>query len=234
MAIELVGTGELAFAPVGESTRVELASDWPHPSFAGRFLPLERTVERDRLSRHLEAERAGDDGAAGGRGRRLRLRLRQRPGRRAARARARPLRGDLRRFLHRPGQRLHAQRPRDQVRGAFHRPDLPRRRRDRGVAPGARPSDPVPAGRIGDRDVLPAPGEPGRASAVRLGLPGGERGLHRAARLLRPLRAARGAARAWRSARPSPRCTPCCICCSSSSSEPCCWARCCCSRCSPR
>ena len=42
MAIELVGTGDLAFAPVGESTRVELASDWPHPSFAGRFLPLER------------------------------------------------------------------------------------------------------------------------------------------------------------------------------------------------
>jgi len=45
MAVELVGTGDLAFAPVGESTRVSLASDWPHPSFAGRFLPLERTVE---------------------------------------------------------------------------------------------------------------------------------------------------------------------------------------------
>ena len=44
MTIELVGTGDLAFAPVGESTRVALASDWPHPSFAGRFLPLERTV----------------------------------------------------------------------------------------------------------------------------------------------------------------------------------------------
>ena len=45
LAIELVGTGDLAFAPVGESTRVVLASDWPHPSFAGRFLPLERTVD---------------------------------------------------------------------------------------------------------------------------------------------------------------------------------------------
>ena len=45
IAIELVGTGELAFAPVGESTRVTLTSDWPHPSFAGRFLPLERTVD---------------------------------------------------------------------------------------------------------------------------------------------------------------------------------------------
>src|SRR5436190_15217318 len=44
IGVELVGTGELAFAPVGASTRVALASDWPHPSFAGRFLPLERQV----------------------------------------------------------------------------------------------------------------------------------------------------------------------------------------------
>jgi len=45
IGIELVGTGELAFAPVGGSTRVVLASDWPHPSFGGRFLPFERQVE---------------------------------------------------------------------------------------------------------------------------------------------------------------------------------------------
>ncbi len=45
ISLDLVGTGSLAFAPVGESTRVELASDWPHPSFAGRFLPIERTVD---------------------------------------------------------------------------------------------------------------------------------------------------------------------------------------------
>jgi len=44
IGIELVGTGELAFAPVGDTTRVALASDWPHPSFAGRFLPIERQV----------------------------------------------------------------------------------------------------------------------------------------------------------------------------------------------
>ena len=81
MTIELAGTGELAFAPVGESTRVELASDWPHPSFAGRFLPLERTVTDTGFRCHLEAERAGDDGAAAGRGGRRRLRRRPRPGR---------------------------------------------------------------------------------------------------------------------------------------------------------
>ena len=44
ITLELVGTGELAFAPVADSTRVELASDWPHPSFGGRFLPVERSV----------------------------------------------------------------------------------------------------------------------------------------------------------------------------------------------
>jgi inner membrane protein len=44
LALELVGTGELAFAPVADATRVELSSDWPHPSFGGRFLPVERQV----------------------------------------------------------------------------------------------------------------------------------------------------------------------------------------------
>ena len=44
VALELVGTGDLAFAPVADSSRVALASDWPHPSFAGRFLPIERQV----------------------------------------------------------------------------------------------------------------------------------------------------------------------------------------------
>jgi inner membrane protein len=44
VALDLVGTGDLAFAPVADTTRVDLASDWPHPSFAGRFLPNERSV----------------------------------------------------------------------------------------------------------------------------------------------------------------------------------------------
>jgi inner membrane protein len=50
VGLELVGTGDLAFAPVGDSTRVELASDWPHPSFAGRFLPVERQVRESGFS----------------------------------------------------------------------------------------------------------------------------------------------------------------------------------------
>jgi inner membrane protein len=44
VSLDLVGTGDLAFAPVGDTTTVALASDWPHPSFSGRFLPNEREV----------------------------------------------------------------------------------------------------------------------------------------------------------------------------------------------
>jgi inner membrane protein len=45
LELAITGTGELAFAPVAQSTVVTLASDWPHPSFGGRFLPVERTVD---------------------------------------------------------------------------------------------------------------------------------------------------------------------------------------------
>jgi len=44
IALDLAGTGDLAFAPVADRTLVTLASDWPHPSFGGRFLPVEREV----------------------------------------------------------------------------------------------------------------------------------------------------------------------------------------------
>jgi inner membrane protein len=44
VALEVVGTETLAFAPIADATTVHLASDWPHPSFAGRFLPSQRTV----------------------------------------------------------------------------------------------------------------------------------------------------------------------------------------------
>jgi len=47
MQLDIVGTRGLSFAPVAEQTQVNLQSDWPHPSFQGRFLPDERaTSER--------------------------------------------------------------------------------------------------------------------------------------------------------------------------------------------
>ncbi|SAI67438.1 Inner membrane protein CreD [Bordetella ansorpii] len=44
VSLELLGTGQISFAPVAESTQVKMNADWPHPSFGGRFLPAERTV----------------------------------------------------------------------------------------------------------------------------------------------------------------------------------------------
>ena len=44
LRLGLVGTQALALAPVADDTRVKLASDWPHPSFGGRFLPNSREV----------------------------------------------------------------------------------------------------------------------------------------------------------------------------------------------
>lgn len=47
VTLDLVGTGELAWAPVADNTEVALKSDWPHPSFDGRFLPADRRVSAD-------------------------------------------------------------------------------------------------------------------------------------------------------------------------------------------
>ncbi len=39
LALGLRGTERIAFVPLADDTRVDLAADWPHPSFGGRFLP---------------------------------------------------------------------------------------------------------------------------------------------------------------------------------------------------
>lgn len=44
VALELAGTKSVAWAPIGELTTLRLTSDWPHPSFGGRFLPKDRDV----------------------------------------------------------------------------------------------------------------------------------------------------------------------------------------------
>lgn len=44
LALQLVGQGRLDVVPLGEDTQARLRSPWPHPSFGGRFLAVERTV----------------------------------------------------------------------------------------------------------------------------------------------------------------------------------------------
>ncbi len=42
--LDLNGSLQLRFAPLGDNTEVRLSADWPHPSFQGRWLPVERSV----------------------------------------------------------------------------------------------------------------------------------------------------------------------------------------------
>jgi inner membrane protein len=44
VTLDLVGTEDLSFVPLGEQSSFRLGSDWPHPSFNGRFLPGQRSV----------------------------------------------------------------------------------------------------------------------------------------------------------------------------------------------
>lgn len=48
--LHLQGTGQFAVTPVGKSSYVHMAADWPHPSFIGNYLPIARTVSADGFS----------------------------------------------------------------------------------------------------------------------------------------------------------------------------------------
>jgi inner membrane protein len=44
VALQLTGTGEFNVTPAGRESHAKLRSDWPHPSFTGKFLPRDREV----------------------------------------------------------------------------------------------------------------------------------------------------------------------------------------------
>ncbi len=44
LTLQLLGTQSLAVVPAAGRTELALRSDWPHPSFGGRFLPVTRSV----------------------------------------------------------------------------------------------------------------------------------------------------------------------------------------------
>ncbi|MDN3638611.1 cell envelope integrity protein CreD [Simiduia curdlanivorans] len=50
LALRLQGTESLSITPVGKETRVQLVSDWPHPSFMGNQLPASRSVGAEGFS----------------------------------------------------------------------------------------------------------------------------------------------------------------------------------------
>lgn len=47
MALDVMGSQRLAIAPTADFTQVHMRSNWPHPSFQGRFLPATREVAAD-------------------------------------------------------------------------------------------------------------------------------------------------------------------------------------------
>ena len=49
-SLQLAGSAALAVQPLGSSLRVVMRSDWPHPSFTGRFLPLLSEIHPDGFS----------------------------------------------------------------------------------------------------------------------------------------------------------------------------------------
>lgn len=50
--LKLQGTGELNIVPMGLDSDVVLNADWPHPSFIGNYLPIEREVNSQGFKAH--------------------------------------------------------------------------------------------------------------------------------------------------------------------------------------
>lgn len=48
--LSLQGTGQLHVLPVGRSTTVNMAANWPHPSFIGNYLPASREIDAQGFS----------------------------------------------------------------------------------------------------------------------------------------------------------------------------------------
>lgn len=48
--LELAGTERFAIAPLADQTELKMQSTWPHPSFAGNFLPQHREIGADGFS----------------------------------------------------------------------------------------------------------------------------------------------------------------------------------------
>jgi inner membrane protein len=50
MDLQLQGTGQFNLSPLGKETHLSLVSDWPHPSFTGNYLPVERSINEKGFS----------------------------------------------------------------------------------------------------------------------------------------------------------------------------------------
>lgn len=62
--LDLAGTQSFGVVPAAASTLVKMRSDWPHPSFGGRFLPIQRTVTDNGFSAEWRVSELGSSAAA--------------------------------------------------------------------------------------------------------------------------------------------------------------------------
>jgi len=62
--LELSGTRSFALVPAAAATQLNLRSDWPHPSFGGRFLPSSREVSEAGFSAQWQVSELASAAAA--------------------------------------------------------------------------------------------------------------------------------------------------------------------------
>ena len=63
-SLEVAGSEAFAIAPLGSNTAVTMRSDWPHPSFAGRFLPLRHEIGAQGFSAEWKVSQYAAPGAS--------------------------------------------------------------------------------------------------------------------------------------------------------------------------
>ncbi len=61
--LDLAGTQTFALVPAAAATQVHLRSNWPHPSFSGRFLPTSRVVNESGFDAQWQVSELGSSAA---------------------------------------------------------------------------------------------------------------------------------------------------------------------------
>ncbi|WP_157670201.1 cell envelope integrity protein CreD [Chitinibacter sp. GC72] len=61
--LNLAGSTQLLIEPVGDSSQIALSGNWPHPSFAGNFAPLERTITANSFSARWQTSELATGGS---------------------------------------------------------------------------------------------------------------------------------------------------------------------------
>ncbi|MBE9608367.1 cell envelope integrity protein CreD [Chitinilyticum piscinae] len=64
LKLQLAGTSQLLLQPVGKESSVQLAGNWPHPSFSGSYAPVSRQVNQQGFSARWQTSELATGGAS--------------------------------------------------------------------------------------------------------------------------------------------------------------------------